>query len=75
MLTSEGSDVSLTGLQGNQSAVAGVGDGDNSLSMRRGLLRRRPATGQFRQLPVITPILKASDQRRRPTQPETQQCQ
>ena len=35
MLASEGSDVSLTGLQGNQSAVAGVGDGDNSLSMRR----------------------------------------
>lgn len=35
MLASEGSDISLTGLQGNQSAVAGVGDGDNSLSMRR----------------------------------------
>ena len=29
------SDVSLTSLQGNQSAIAGVGNGDNSLSMRR----------------------------------------
>ncbi len=29
------SDIGLTSLQGNQSTVAGVGDGDNSLSMRR----------------------------------------
>ncbi|MDF9777188.1 hypothetical protein OKW11_004145 [Pseudomonas baetica] len=28
------SDISLTSLQGNQSTVTGVGDGDNSLSMR-----------------------------------------
>jgi hypothetical protein len=35
MLASDGSDISLTRLQGNQSAVTGVGDGDNSLSMRR----------------------------------------
>ena len=34
MLVRKRSDISLTSLQGNQSAVAGVGDGDNSLSMR-----------------------------------------
>ena len=28
-------DIRLACLQGNQSAVSGVGDGDNSLSMRR----------------------------------------
>ena len=35
MFGRERSDIGLTRLQGNQSAVAGVGDGDNSLSMRR----------------------------------------
>ena len=35
MLAIQGLDIRLTRLQGNQSAVAGVGDGDNSLSMRR----------------------------------------
>jgi hypothetical protein len=35
MLSSDGSDIGLASLQGNQSAVAGIGDGDNSLSMRR----------------------------------------
>ena len=35
MLANEGSDIGLTRLQGNQPAIACVGDGDNSLSMRR----------------------------------------
>ena len=35
MLVRKRSDISLTSLQGNQSAVAGVGNGDNSSSMRR----------------------------------------
>ena len=35
MFGRERSDIGLTRLQGNQSAVAGVGDGDNSLSMRQ----------------------------------------
>lgn len=35
MLADEGSDIGLTRLQGNQPAIARVGDGDNSLSMRR----------------------------------------
>jgi hypothetical protein len=34
MLANEGSDIGLTRLQGNQSAIACVGDGDNSLNMR-----------------------------------------
>ena len=35
MLVRKRPDIGLTSLQGNQSAVAGVGNGDNSLSMRR----------------------------------------
>ena len=35
VLAGKCSDIRLTGLQGDQSTVTDVGDGDNSLSMRR----------------------------------------
>ena len=38
VLASECPDIRLTRLQGDQSTVAGVSDGDNSLSMRWGTL-------------------------------------